>query len=276
MGYSKAKEIRLLMAEPTGDAEVFAGGFDEVGGRRGIAVVSDRMEAPVYHIRHAGEARALSNSLQLEVTTDTDCYITIVDVDAEGNVNVLFPNPYQNPNFYADGFVRASGSILLPDSLNTGNRAGFHWDYANPPGVDTIRVFASTDRQLTTRIRQSVGFSGQSGLNQGVLVGKPMAQLVNLRNELIGGMTRGLITVPDEPMVESAAYENTQFTERTYPGDAFPQHADAGGFQGGEQELGYDPGVPYASEAVDSLQAISVQQPVSDWTAASVTVLVQP
>ena len=63
-------------------------------GQRGIAVVSDRMEAPVYHIRQAGQSRTLTNSLQLEVTTDTDCYITIVDVDAEGNVNVLFPNPY--------------------------------------------------------------------------------------------------------------------------------------------------------------------------------------
>ncbi len=244
-------------------------------GQRGIAVVSDRMEAPVYRIRRAGDARSLSNSLQLEVTTDTDCYITIVDVDAEGNVNVLFPNPYQNQNFYADGFVRAGRSILLPDSLKGGNRAGFHWDYANPPGVDTIRVFASTGRQLTSRIRQSVGSSGQAGLNQGVLVGKPIAQLVSLRNELIGGMTRGLITVPDEPMVEHAAYENTQSTERPYPEDAIPQYADAGGFQSGEQDMGYDPGAVYESEAVDPLQAMPVQQPVADWTAASVTVLVQ-
>jgi hypothetical protein len=195
----------------------------------------------------------------------------------EGNVNVLFPNAYQNQNFYPDGFVRAGGSILLPDSLNGGNRAGFHWDYANPPGVGTIRVFATTDRQLTNRIRQSVGSSGQSGLNQGVIIGKPLAQLVSLRNELIGGMTRGLITVPDEPMVEPVAYENTQSTESPNPGDAFPQqHAEAGSFQGGEQDMGYDPGAAYESETVDPLQTIPVQQPVADWTAGSVTVLVQP
>ncbi|TFG59262.1 MAG: DUF4384 domain-containing protein, partial [Nitrospirales bacterium] len=245
-------------------------------GERGIAVVSDRMDAPVYHIRRAREARSLSNSLQLEVTTDTDCYITIVDVDAEGNVNVLFPNPYQNQRFYAEGFVRAGRSILLPDSLNAGNRAGFHWDYANPPGVDTIRVFASTDRQLTTRIRQSVGSSGQSDLNQGVLVGKPLAQLVSLRNELVGGMTRGLITVSDEPVGQPAANENSQSIESPYQGDAYSQQADAGGGQGGEKNVGNDPGVPFEAEAVDPLQAIPVQQPVADWTAASVTVLVQP
>jgi hypothetical protein len=234
------------------------------------------MDAPVYHIRQAGESRSLSNSLQLEVTTDADCYITVVDVDAEGNVNVLFPNPYQNQNFYPDGFVRAGRSILLPDSLNAGNRAGFHWDYANPPGVDTIRVFASTDRQLTTRIRQSVGSSGQSDLNQGVLVGKPLAQLVSLRNELVGGMTRGLITVSDEPVGQPAANENSQSIESPYQGDAYSQQADAGGGQGGEQNVGNDPGVPFEAEAVDPLQAIPVQQPVADWTAASVTVLVQP
>jgi hypothetical protein len=245
-------------------------------GERGIAVVSDRMDAPVYHIRRAREVRSLSNSLQLEVTTDTDCYITIVDVDAEGNVNVLFPNPYQNQRFYAEGFVRAGRSILLPDSLNDGNRAGFHWDYANPPGVDTIRVFASTDRQLTTRIRQSVGSSEQSGLNQGVIVGKPLAQLVSLRNELVGGMTRGLITVSDEPMGQPSANENAQAIESPYQGGEFPQQADVGGALGGEQNLGYEPGVPVEAEAVDPLQAIPVQQPVADWTAASVTVLVQP
>ena len=194
----------------------------------------------------------------------------------EGNVNVLFPNAYQNQNFYPDGFVRAGRSILLPDSLNGGNRAGFHWDYANPPGVDTIRVFATTDRQLTNRIRQSVGSSGQSGLNQGVIVGKPMAQLVSLRNELIGGMTRGLITVPDEPMIEPAAYENPPSAERPYSQDDYPQLAEGETFPGGEQNMGYDPGVAYESEAVNPLQATPVQQPVADWTAASVTVLVQP
>jgi uncharacterized protein DUF4384 len=197
-------------------------------------------------------------------------------LNQEGNVNVLFPNAYQNQNFYPDGFVRASRSILLPDSLNGGNRVGFHWDYTNPSGVDTIRVFASTDRQLTNRIRQSVGSSGQSGLNPGVIVGKTLAQLVSFRNELIGGMTRGLITVPDEPMFELAAYEETQSTESPNPGDVFPQHADGGSFQGGEQDMGYDPGAAYESEAVDPLQTIPVQQPVADWKAASVTVLVQP
>ncbi len=245
-------------------------------GERGIAVVSDRMDSPVYHIRRAREPRSLSNSLQLEVTTDTDCYITIVDVDAEGNVNVLFPNPYQNQRFYGDGFVRAGRSILLPDSLNDGNRAGFHWDYANPPGVDTIRVFASTDRQMTARIRESVTSSGNSQMNQGVIVGKPMAQLVSLRNELISGMTRGLITVPDEPVGDPSAFEDMQSADSPDLGNSFLEQADASGFQGEGQEIAFDPTQTDMPEMMDEAQAIPVQQPVADWTAASVTVLVQP
>lgn len=243
--------------------------------QRAIAVVSDRMEAPVYHVRQTGESRSLSNSLQLEVTTDTDCYITIVDVDAEGNVNVLFPNPYQNQNFYRDGFVQARRSILLPDSLRSGNRAGFHWDYANPSGVDTIRVFASTDRKLTNRIRASVGSTRDPGVEQGRITGKPMAQLVSLRKELIGSMTRGLITVPDEPMVEPAAYENDQSTERPYSESGLPQPV-ASDFQTAEQGMAYNSGVVHESEVVDPSAAMFVQSPVADWTAASVTVLVQP
>lgn len=172
--------------------------------------------------------------------------------------------------------MKAGRSIILPDSLNAGNRAGFHWDYANPPGVDTIRVFASTDRHLTSRIRQSVNLSGESGLNQGVIVGKPMAQLVSLRNELIGAMTRGLITVSDEPTGGTAAYENAPSTERPYSQDAYQQQDGGRAFPGGEQNVEYDPAPMYGSEGVDSLQATPVQQPVADWTAASVTVLVQP
>ena len=45
---------------------------------------------------------------------------------------------------------------------------------------------------------------------------------------------------------------------------------------GGEKNVGYDPGAAYESEAVYSLQAMPVQRPVADWTAASVTVLVKP
>jgi hypothetical protein len=256
--------------------------------QRGIAVVSDTMEAPIYHIRKTNEPRSLSNSLQLEVTSDTDAYITIVDVDAEGNVNVLFPNSYQNPQYHEDGFIMAGRTVLLPDSLQSGNKAGFHWDYANPPGVDTIRVFASTDRQLTNRIRESVEAGSMEGLDGGRESNNSMTHLANLRQGLIETVTRGLVTVPDD--FPAAAVSPEREMVEPPPAEMLSQMPQGDSMS---DEIGYGDEYPSesfqpdpsmledmsASQHMDSqmeAQVIPVGYPASDWTAASVTVLVQP
>lgn len=256
-------------------------------GERGIAVVSDKMEAPVYRIRKPREPRTLTNSLQLEVISDMDAYITIVDVDAEGHVNVLFPNAYQNPQFFPEGFIEAGRTVLLPDSLQSGNRAGFHWDYANPPGVDTIRVFASTTKELAQRIRQAVAGGDSSGLGGPPATTNSLAHLASLRQELLGSMTRGLITVPDDPWVpgEQPVME-TSGMPQTAMVDHMPVEETV------SDESGYLPEMPVESFQPDSptmgamsadtmdahmgAQAFPAGLPVSDWTAVSVTVLVQP
>ncbi|MGC3974874.1 MAG: caspase family protein [Nitrospira sp.] len=108
---------------------------------RGIAVVADTQPAQ-YHIRREGEPRTPGNSLQLEIQATADSYLTIVDVDSEGHLNLLFPTLHQQPSFYPEGRVRAGDVVTIPDSLQSGNHAGFHWDYAPPAGIDTVRVFA--------------------------------------------------------------------------------------------------------------------------------------
>lgn len=108
------------------------------------------------HSRRQGEPRSVQNSLQLEIEVNANSYVTIVDVDSEGNMNVLFPNDYQRGDFYANGAVRAGSPVLIPDSLQTGNRAGFYWDYSPPRGIDTVRVFASTDLETARTIRQRI------------------------------------------------------------------------------------------------------------------------
>jgi hypothetical protein len=258
-------------------------------GERGIAVVSDKMEAPVYHIRQANQPRSLSNSLQLEVASDTDAYITIVDVDAEGNVNVLFPNSYQNPRYYPDGFIKAGLTVLLPDSLQSGNQAGFHFDYANPPGVDTIRVFASTTPELAQRIRQAVAGGTTQGLGGRPQMTNSLAHLASLRQELVGSVTRGLITVPDDSvapvsqpvmntveqpqlaMVEQMPARNPMPEGIGYIQDMPAQSVQPDSSMPGGMNTGQTPG-----SHIEGVQATSVGLPVSDWTAVSVTVLVQP
>ena len=256
-------------------------------GQRGIAVVSDKMDAPVYHIRQTQEPRSLSNSLQLEITSDTDCYITIVDVDAEGAVNVLFPNSYQNPQYVPGGFIQAGRTVLLPDSLQSGNQAGFHWDYANPPGVDTIRVFASTTPDLAQRIRAAVAGGQTPGIGGQSQPTNSLTHLASLRQELVSNMTRGLITVPDDsitPISEqnSNPMEPSQVTMAD-PGMSVNEPVNEGIGYIQDTPAGYpqDPAIVDGGNAgqfndPQAGQVIPVQMSVADWTAVSVTVLVQP
>jgi hypothetical protein len=59
-------------------------------------------------------------------------------------------------NDQPQGRVRANELVTIPDSLAPGNRAGFHWDYSPPAGMDTVRVFASTDAATANAIRQRI------------------------------------------------------------------------------------------------------------------------
>src|SRR5205807_1322243 len=71
-------------------------------GTRGIAVVAGNTKPAQYRIRRSKEARSEKNSLQLKVSVSADSYLTIVDVDSEGGVNLLFPNTHQQRSFVSD------------------------------------------------------------------------------------------------------------------------------------------------------------------------------
>jgi hypothetical protein len=124
--------------------------------QRGIAVLGGITSPSRFHIRRNKEPRTNQNSLQLEVQTNADAYVSVANVDSEGGVRLLFPNEYQHGGFYPDGFVRASELVRLPDSLESGNHAGFHWDYGPPAGIDTVRVFVATDQETATKIRRRI------------------------------------------------------------------------------------------------------------------------
>jgi len=162
---------------------------------RGIKVVADT-HAAKYRIRRKGKPRTEHNSLQLEIRVSADSYITIVDIDSEGGANLLFPNAYQQRSFYGDGFIRAGESILIPDSIRPGNKAGFYWDYSPPKGTDTIRVFTSTDLQTAQMIRDRIQElqSSAAQTRGGVGTRSVTSALRNLRQGL---STRGLVRVYD-------------------------------------------------------------------------------
>ena len=114
-----------------------------------------------------------------------------------------------------------------------------------------------------------------------------LAHLASLRQELVGSVTRGLITVPDDSAVPiSQPPMNTMEQPQMAMGDQIPVQNSV------PEGIGYIQDIPAesfqtdpsiagvgAGQAMDTqmeAQAMPVGLPVSDWTAVSVTVLVQP
>ena len=153
-----------------------------------------------YRIRKAEEPRTEHNSLQLEIRANADSYITIVDVDSEGGVNVLFPNNYQNRTYYGDGFIRTDENVLIPDSIKPGNKAGFYWDYSPPQGTDTIRVFTCSNLQTANMIREHIQSLQVAGVQSGdSLKTRSITGVVqSLRKRFAAAAVRGIIQVADD------------------------------------------------------------------------------
>jgi Caspase domain/Domain of unknown function (DUF4384) len=215
---------------------------------RGIAVVAADTQPAKYRIRKTGKPRTAENSLQLEVKVNADSYLTIVDVDSEGGVNLLFPNNYQKSSFYPDGLVQAGVPVLIPDSIRQGNKAGFYWDYSPPKGTDTVRVFSSTDLETAQMIRQQVKSSGKIGTRSITAV------LESIREYLSRAATRGIITVYD-------------------PTSHIPGPVDAGQ-PGSPTNLPTSEPAPSIPESISTPDATMVDptEPPPDWAATSVTI----
>jgi hypothetical protein len=193
---ASASEL-LALDNPASRIRVNAQVMGAVPASRDI-VLADTRPAPL-HMRRPGEPRNAQNSLQLAITVNADAYLTIVDVDSAGNANLLFPNVSQRPDFLPDGHVAANMPLLIPDSLESGARAGFFWDYGPPAGLDTLRIFASTDLATARLIRDRIGAA--------------RADMSALRQDLTGLATRGIVTVSDAgPQVAAADWAAATLT----------------------------------------------------------------
>jgi len=222
-------------------------------------VVADTQPAQ-YRIRRPGEPRTPQNSLQLEIRTSADAFLTVVDVDSEGGVNLLFPVEQQRPGFYPDGLVRAGEAVMLPDSLQSGNRAGFFWDYSPPRGSDTIRVFASTDLQTAQAIRQRVRALAATASRGAVSTRAVSAAMGDLRTTFRGLATRGIVTVqdPTSHLPTQAGVPAPAAPMPDAPSASAPAYPTAPAY----------PATPYPTTPS------SAAAPAADWTAATLTVAI--
>lgn len=140
----------------------------------------------------AGQPRNRSNSLQLEVASNEDCYLTIASLNSAGEVYMLLPNSGQElSGFLSKGLLPANSSVLIPDSLTDENRAGFHFDYAPPGGTDRIIGICLRDIQDANRLRAQIAKLELGG---------------TLDADLFGVGTRGLTGItPGAPAPAQAA-----------------------------------------------------------------------
>ncbi len=242
-------------------------------GTRGIKVVADT-QAAKYRIRKQGSPRTEQNSLQLEVRVSADSYITIVDVDSEGGLNLLFPNNYQQHSFYGDGFVRANDAVLIPDSIKPKNKAGFYWDYSPPKGTDTIRVFTSTDLQTARIIRDRIASLQTSAeKTPATMRTRSVATGMHSLRQVLGTVAaRGIVTVADDTSYipgETASAPSPQTTVPTQP--ILPTTAVQPDIPAGLQPDTF-PTTTYAASADPTI--IASTAPVSDWAATSITITI--
>ncbi len=172
---------------------------DTGGATRGVQVVA-AADTPAYRMRKSDQPRSAENSLMLELQTDRDSYITVVDVDTEGGINILFPNASMREDFYPEGRIPGGRPIRLPDSFREQNRAGFFWDYGPPAGVDTVRVFAMTDAESARALRRFIGSLEATTSTRGASKARP--SFGQLAQDLAGRVVARGITVvqaADEP-----------------------------------------------------------------------------
>lgn len=151
-------------------------------------------------IKRPDDPRTHQNSLMLEVTVNADSYLTVIDIDPQGTVSILFPNAYTKADFLPDGFISANAPTRIPDSLAPGNRAGFKWDYFLPAGLDTIQVFATTDLATATKIRTWIASLDAVAARGAARSADYSAPFIELQKTLSADVrTRAIRVVKDEP-----------------------------------------------------------------------------
>jgi hypothetical protein len=173
-------------------------------GSRGLAIVADASPHRM-HVRRPGEARTTRNSLQLELRPSEDCYLTLVHVDSEGSLLQAFPNRYQRSDFLPQGRVQGGQTVSIPDSLQAGNQAGFHLDYAPPAGEDTVRAFCMTQFGDAVRLREQIERLAERTTDRGTSSAGTGPLFSQLAANLSDTAVRGLVIVDDTVQEPQAA-----------------------------------------------------------------------
>lgn len=186
----------------------------------------------ILYLPRAGEAPTPATHLQLEVATDTAGYLTIVDVDPGGGVNLLFPNEWQDPEFLPGGYLDAGAPVRIPDSLSEDNAAGFRWPLQPPVGRETIQVFLMTDYAAAEELRASIRSGSMT--TRGADGRRP--RLESLRLGLARLAARGVGVVPSRPQGSGGPFGSAPLSMDDGWGDAGDAFTEGGWGDDGESD----------------------------------------
>ena len=82
------------------------------------------------------------------VKVTRNCYLTLLNIDADGNVTVIFPN-----SFYPSSFVSTDKILEIPDS-----KYGFEFKVHGPPGAERIIAVTSLSKNFPIKLDWDKGF----------------------------------------------------------------------------------------------------------------------
>jgi hypothetical protein len=73
-------------------------------------------------------------TIQIRVLSEEDGYLTLIDLDSEGSLTVLYPNPWSG----LEGGIEAGREVVIPDAA-----MGFELEITPPTGMGLIRAIVS-------------------------------------------------------------------------------------------------------------------------------------
>ena len=77
----------------------------------------------------------IGTSIRLEITSDSDCYLYVLNVGTSGKTSLLLPNEYER-----DHYFHANQTYYLPGE-------DFGFEIEGPSGKETIQVLAFSQKQ---------------------------------------------------------------------------------------------------------------------------------
>ncbi len=105
------------------------------GTRKVVPISRTLINVDLWMNKECGSPFYTEEKVQIFFKTDADGYVTLYDIDVQGNVLVIFPNRYT-----PDNYVRAGQTLQFP-----AQQADYDLIVEGPEGIEYIEAMASTD-----------------------------------------------------------------------------------------------------------------------------------